>query len=97
MSDNTAQAKPPDTPDEVWVLYGDKWFARPSPAKAAKLARAERDRRLAECDWVVTASIEKGAAVSKAWKDYRQALRDVTQRPGFPDAVEWPTPPGPAG
>jgi hypothetical protein len=29
------------------------------------------------------------------WLEYRQALRDITEHPGFPIDVAWPTPPGP--
>lgn len=27
------------------------------------------------------------------WRDYRQALLDVPQQPGFPDNITWPTKP----
>lgn len=29
----------------------------------------------------------------QAWRDYRQALLDVTEQEGFPWTVEWPEPP----
>lgn len=28
-----------------------------------------------------------------AWRDYRQALRDIPQQPEFPDTLVWPQPP----
>lgn len=30
------------------------------------------------------------AEIVEAWKEYRQALRDLPQQPGFPFDVEWP-------
>ena len=37
--------------------------------------RAERDRELEETDWRAV----KDRTMSQAWKDYRQALRDLPQ------------------
>jgi len=59
----------------------------------APTARAERDQRLAACDWVVMRAMETGTAVPAAWLAYRAALRDLTQQPGFPASIDWPTPP----
>ena len=68
-----------------------------------KLLREERNRRLAECDWIVTKNAEYGYNVSKEWRNYRQALRDlpsITYKPELDefgnlkmDSVAWPTPP----
>ena len=68
-----------------------------------KLLRQERNRRLAECDWVVTKNAEYGYNIPKEWKRYRQALRDlpsISYRPELDeygnlkmDSVAWPTPP----
>lgn len=61
--------------------------------------RAQRDRLLADTDWVVTKEVEKnsrdglGIQIPQVWLDYRQALRDIPQQPGFPDNVTWPTAP----
>ena len=52
--------------------------------------RAERDRLLAASDWT---QIADAPVVSLEWQSYRQALRDIPQQSGFPDDVEWPTPP----
>lgn len=53
-------------------------------------AREKRNRLLKESDWavVVDAPTDK-----KAWKAYRQALRDVTSQPGFPTSIDWPVAP----
>ena len=47
--------------------------------------RAERDKRLAACDWVVTKALESGGAVPAAWVTYRTALRDITAHANWPN------------
>ena len=68
-----------------------------------KLLREERNKRLAECDWIVTKNAEYGYNIPKEWRAYRQALRDlpsITYKPELDefgylkmDSVVWPTPP----
>ena len=68
-----------------------------------RLLREERNRRLAECDWIVTKNAEYGYNIPKEWRAYRQALRDlpsITYAPELDevgnlkmDSVAWPTPP----
>lgn len=73
-------------------------------AEPMKRLRCERDRLLAESDWVVTKAAETGVAENDAWKTYRQALRDLpsTQTPEMEEEpttqlgiknVTWPTKP----
>ena len=62
-------------------------------ATAAKSVRAERDRLLAETDWIVIMHTEKGTNIPAVWEIYRQSLRDITSQPGFPHNVTWPTKP----
>ena len=72
-------------------------------AEPHRLLREERNKRLAECDWVVTKYTEHGKMVPEKWKIYRQALRDlpnISYRPELDgsgilkmDSVAWPTPP----
>ena len=40
--------------------------------------KKRRNRLLTDSDWVVTRSTEKGEELPQEWKDYRQALRDIT-------------------
>lgn len=47
--------------------------------------RAERDKRLASCDWVVTKALESGGAVPSAWVTYRTALRNITTHANWPN------------
>jgi len=52
--------------------------------------REERNTRLAACDWT---QLPDAPVDREAWAAYRQALRDITDQPDFPDNVEWPIPP----
>lgn len=77
----------------VRLVQGQEvWEPAPLSLRQAS-KRAERDRRLASTDWVALRAIEQGQAVPGAWASYRQALRDVPDQAGFPDAIDWPTPP----
>ena len=67
-----------------------------------RLLREERNRRLAECDWVVTKATELGKTVSEKWVGYRQTLRHLPENAspklnsiGQLDltSVNWPTKP----
>lgn len=58
----------------------------------ASRVRADRNRRLADCDWTQGKDITD--ATSTPWAVYRQELRDVPLQAGFPYAVIWPTTPG---
>ncbi len=57
-------------------------------AKAAEV-RKERDRKLAETDWMALSDVTMSAEMTT----YRQALRDITAQAGFPHSVTWPTKP----
>lgn len=52
--------------------------------------RAQRNKLLAACDWTGLPDVNVDG---EAWRAYRQALRDVSQQPGFPHEVTWPAPP----
>jgi hypothetical protein len=86
---------PPDDPLRTFEWDGNfrMWRARPTAAGVWAIVRAERDKRLADCDWIVTKSAEAGVAVPTAWQAYRQALRDVPETNTDPTNITWPTPP----
>ena len=42
-----------------------------------RLLRLERNKRLTDCDWIITMHKELGTNIPAAWKTYRQALRDL--------------------
>ena len=67
-----------------------------------RLLRVERDKRLAATDWKVVKAKELGTNLSAAFKEYRQALRDLpsTATPTLDErgdldlsSVTWPTEP----
>jgi uncharacterized membrane protein YdfJ with MMPL/SSD domain len=51
--------------------------------------RAERDRLLAETDYLALSDNTMSAGMAT----YRQALRDITDQASFPSNVTWPTKP----
>ena len=52
--------------------------------------RKKRDKLLRETDHLVMPDYPQ---TTQGVTEYRQALRDVPQQSGFPDAVEWPDSP----
>jgi hypothetical protein len=53
--------------------------------------RARRDAALKDCDWTMLSDTGFTEKQLEKFAQYRQALRDVPQQPGFPDDVTWPT------
>jgi len=64
--------------------------AQPSLMELASFARQQRNRLLAESDWVVVRACEINAPIPENWKTYRKALRDLPKQPGFPTEINWP-------
>ena len=62
-------------------------WAAGANARAAAQVREDRDAKLAATDWRASSDV----TLSTAWRDYRQALRDVPSQ--LPGAVTWPTEP----
>lgn len=52
----------------------------------------ERGRLLMISDWTQLPDVP--LATKEAWQTYRQALRDITDQPGYPLDITWPTQPG---
>lgn len=63
----------------------------PDMGAAASAVRAERNKRLAETDWMVTKALENGQPVDPKVAEVRQSLRDITSQPGFPFDIQWPS------
>jgi len=70
----------------------DAWAANVA-TRNMDILREERNRKLAETDWVVTMHKELGTNIPTAMKTYRQALRDITDGATSLDDVTWPTKP----
>jgi hypothetical protein len=60
-----------------------------------KELRRERNRRLAEVDWVVIRATSTETPVPEEWKVYMQALRDLPSNTEDPANPVWPTAPSP--
>lgn len=61
--------------------------------RAAEGVRAQRDKLLADSDWVVIKAKETSTNLPAGFKAYREALRDITEQEGFPHNVTWPEKP----
>jgi hypothetical protein len=59
------------------------------------VTRAQRNQLLQRSDWTDTASASArlGQELYNQWQIYRQKLRDVTDQPGYPLEIVWPTAP----
>lgn len=53
----------------------------------ANAARAKRDALIKETDFYVLPDYPNAP---KGIAEYRQALRDITEQPGFPEIIDWP-------
>jgi len=77
-------------PDEnaEWDEENLEWI--PGDVVLARNARTKRDALLSQSDWVTVRAMDTGNPVPTEWQTYRQALRDITGQPGFPDTIDWP-------
>jgi hypothetical protein len=82
---------PPVLINGTWIQqWGTRLPTEEETAAKQIEVRADRNRRLSDCDWTQVADAPVDQA---AWQAYRQLLRDVTSQPGFPWDTEWPIPP----
>lgn len=74
--------------------YSNGQFGPPPspPPPTEEQVRQQRDTLLYQCDWTMLPDAPP-EVVKADWEVYRQALRDVTNQPGFPANVVWPTAP----
>jgi hypothetical protein len=92
--DLVAQMRPaPAGVQPGWVRVGQGFAPPPPPSRTAAEARAERDARLAACDWTQIPDAPLTAEQRAAWASYRAALRAVPDQPGFPATITWPETP----
>lgn len=90
-ADSNGSAIESDNPAD----FGTTWAAVSAKkdelvaAEPMRLLREERNRRIAETDWMGNSDV----TMSDAWKTYRQELRDITKSATSLDDVTWPTKP----
>jgi hypothetical protein len=57
---------------------------------AVRNVRQRREGLIQKTDWM---ALSDSPDMTESWKEYRQALRDITSQSSFPYSVEWPTKP----
>jgi hypothetical protein len=62
-------------------------------AYLSRILRIDRDHQLGTSDWTQMSDSPLSAEQKAAWAVYRQALRDITEQPGFPLDIQWPVAP----
>ena len=70
----------------------EKEFLEKVPERRMSYLRDERNRLLAETDWMGNSDV----TMSADWKTYRQALRDITSQTPIDDEmsnITWPKKP----
>jgi len=86
-----------DYTDEEGVLHTaaeqESEYKARKDEEQAKSVRADRNRRLADCDWTQLSNCPLSDADKAAWATYRGELRDLPQQSGFPWNVTWPEQP----
>jgi hypothetical protein len=78
-----------DSPEATAAEQEAAYKARLDDEQGVRV-RAERNARLAACDWTQLAD---APVDSLAWANHRQALRNVPTQDGFPWDVQWPEQP----
>lgn len=90
------RGNPADKPNKEAVIAKAREILAARPMAAL---RYERDRKLKEVDWITLRSVRTGEPIPQQWKEYMQALADITKtanpvlRDGRLDGVVWPTKP----
>lgn len=92
-------AEPSEGKAEFWAQYGVEYSEvadsvhTPTEGEIATSVREQRDRLIAETDFLMMPDYPINPDDLVAVKAYRQALRDVPQQEGFPIDVKWPESP----
>ena len=79
--------------DGIVVLKSEAEMQARADALLARSIRGQRDKLLAESDYVILPDAPYSDATQSAYRTYRQALRDLPAQAGFPNNVTWPAKP----
>ena len=74
------------SPNHVFDYTTKTWVTDNTLAETS--VRAKRGKLLNASDWTQLPDVP--LETKAAWAVYRQALRDVTEQPGFPADISWP-------
>ena len=80
-------------PDDYTQDQYDEEYSRQSTLEAFKELRRERNRRLAEVDWIFSEDYHIGDKERGIWLAYRKALRDLPSTTEDPENPVWPEKP----
>lgn len=81
----------PEIETQAWNSEEQNWVTTPIPDEIFwNRLRNQRNFLLSSTDWVVIKARETSTNVPSAWKDYRQALRDLPANTTDPKNVNWP-------
>lgn len=80
----------PPRPSDT-AVFDFSSYAWVEPTSTSDLVRAKREELLKATDWTQLPDVPEATRLK--WQEYRQALRDITDQPGFPENVVWPEPP----
>lgn len=92
-------APPELTSDQQARFIDGRWEVEPKPTyapveqsydEAAAIVRTHRNTLLAACDYTQLPDV---MVDREAWGQYRNALRNISEQPGFPFSIAWPTKP----
>jgi hypothetical protein len=95
--DNGQPVELPQKPNSHYQEFDyvtKQWTTNSQLAKKEILSK--RLQLLITTDWTDTLSAKTrlGDTLYNQWQTYRQELRDITNQPGYPLNVVWPTQPG---
>lgn len=90
IADGKALPMPPKPDGAYYFDYATKQWVQDQSAQENAI-KAQRNQLLQQSDWTQLSDIS--AETKALWEPYRQALRDITEQPGYPFSIVWPTPP----
>ena len=79
--------------DQGWVEVGEPAPVEPPAVDKVEAINAEMALRISQSDPMVAADYPSTKGERAAWLDYRKAVRSIPYQSGYPDAINWPTPP----
>lgn len=85
-TDGSADGKP-----SISELYAKAEAAQANLPKTK--IRKVRNRKLTECDWTVSPDSPLSPEMQAKWRNYRQELRDITDKYSTLGSVIWPQEP----
>lgn len=76
----------------IQALVKERYNVRANVLEKRNRLLAMRYEALSSSDWTQLPDVQATMPDEdkRLWKEFRQALRDITKQPGWPDNVEWP-------